>query len=334
MLVPNNLEKSRTNFVRMCGELACLLEVSATPKPGNVHRFSDFEDLRYEDFLGSAVSLGYFVEQLALKGLLLAENKISWQEIELGKTIKDAISYSNQFHMHGNTNLGIILLLCPLSVAAGLSFKNDDLFCNLAALRANVLKVMDHTTVEDAILVSDGISSISPGGLGKVDEYDVTDTKYAEELTSNNINLIQLMTYCKERDNICFELSQGYPISFDTGLDILLQTLKVTHDINLAIINSYISILAKYPDTLISRKYGKEKAKEISSQAMNIIRLGGALSLEGRRELEGLDIELREEDEKVNPGTTADIVAASIFIYLLLGGKFWQVPSFERGVVK
>jgi len=327
MFIHNNLEKSRTNFVRMCGELACLLEVSATPKPGNVHRFSDFEDLRYEDFLGSAVSFGYFIEELALKGLLLADGKISWNELELGKTIKETISNSNHFHEHGNTNLGIILLLCPLSVAAGMSFKNKDLFCDLASLRANISKVMDHTTIDDAIYVSEGISSISPGGLGKVEEYDVTDTKYREELEINKITLVQLMSFCKARDNICLELSQGYPITFDTGLDIMLQTLKVTQDINLAIINSYISILAKYPDTLISRKFGKEKAKKISAQAMDIIQLGGALSLEGRRELEGLDIELREEDEKVNPGTTADIVAASIFLYLLEGGKFWRLPT-------
>ncbi|MBN1329225.1 MAG: triphosphoribosyl-dephospho-CoA synthase [Candidatus Heimdallarchaeota archaeon] len=327
MYIPNDLNKSRTNFVRMCGELACLLEVSATPKPGNVHRFSDFEDLRYEDFLGSAVSLGYFIEELALKGILLAESKITWDTLKLGKTIKEAISYSNHFHEHGNTNLGIILLLCPLSVAAGLSFKKNDLFCDLASLRSNINKVMEYTTIDDAIYVSEGISSVSPGGLGKVEQYDVTDNKFSKELKDNEVTLVQLMSLCKERDNICLELSQGFPITFETGLDILLQTLKVTQDINLAIINSYIGILAKYPDTLISRKYGIKKAKRISAQAMEIIQVGGALSLEGRRELEGLDIELREEDEKVNPGTTADIVAASIFVYLLINGKFWHVPS-------
>ncbi|MFT5302427.1 MAG: triphosphoribosyl-dephospho-CoA synthase, partial [Mariniblastus sp.] len=40
--------------------LACLLEVSA-PKPGNVHRGADFEDVSFVDFATSAVVLGEMI---------------------------------------------------------------------------------------------------------------------------------------------------------------------------------------------------------------------------------------------------------------------------------
>ena len=82
-----------------------------------------------------------------------------------------------------------------------------------------------------------------------------------------------------------------------------------------------MAILSKYPDTLVKRKFGVEIAERISKRASDIINVGGALTLEGRRELEELDIELREAEEKINPGTTADIIASTIFVYLLSGGK-------------
>ena len=41
----------------VAAQLACLLEVSA-PKPGNVSPGRHFADLRYEDFLASALAIG------------------------------------------------------------------------------------------------------------------------------------------------------------------------------------------------------------------------------------------------------------------------------------
>ena len=321
MFSSSNTFKRLANHIRMCGELACLLEVSATPKPGNVHRFQDFAEIRYEDFLASSVSFGVWLEELAMKGLLLKENKISWQQMELGKTIKEAVKQSNYFHQRSNTNLGIILLLSPLSVAAGLTIQEEESNCNLDLLQKNALKVMKHTTVEDSISVSEAIANVSPGGLGKVDQYDVTEPSLENELRSDDVNLLKLMDIYQERDSVCFELALGYPITIKTGLAALKWSLAIRNDINLAIIDAYLAILSKYPDTLVKRKFGVEIAERISKRASDIINVGGALTLEGRRELEELDIELREAEEKINPGTTADIIASTIFVYLLSGGK-------------
>jgi len=307
------------NFIRMCGELACLLEVSASPKPGNVHRFSDFADLHYEDFLASSVSLGFWLEQLALKGQLLSQDRLTWAGLELGSTIRSAIEHSRLFHTRGNTNLGIILLFCPLAVAAGMS-SNGRTFISLDRLRSNVQTVMAHTTVQDAIHVSHGIALLSPGGLGKVSRYDVTGSSYQEELLTDNVSLLQLMQQCAERDTICFELSRGYPITFETGFPALRFALESSQDINVATLNAYLTILSKFPDSLIKRKFGTSQAEAISHRAAEILKMGGATTLEGRRELEAFDIELREE-EQLNPGTTADLIAATLFLHFLAGGK-------------
>ena len=321
MLTSEDLRKRLTNKIRMCGELACLLEVSATPKPGNVHRFRDFEDIRYEDFLASSISFGVFLEELALKGLLLREAKISWDEVNLGLIIKEAIKQSNFFHNRSNTNLGIILLLAPLAVAAGMSCNPKDEICDLIELKEAVNEVLLYSTVQDAIAVSEGIALAQPGGLGEVKEYDVNNPSTSQELLKNNITLLELMKKCKKRDNICLELADGYPITFDTGYTTLSRSYTICNDINLAIIDAYLDILSSYPDTLIERKFGPEKAKELAIRAKSIIKLGGSLTVDGRRELEEFDIELREEEEKINPGTTADLIASTLFIFFLSGGK-------------
>jgi triphosphoribosyl-dephospho-CoA synthase len=313
-----------TNYIRMCGELACLLEVSATPKPGNVHRFRDFFDLRYEDFLASSVTLGHFIEVLASKGCQIRKDPTKWSDLHLGVTIQEAIQQSNYFHKKSNTNLGIILLLAPLSVAAGLTFDSKTGTCNINDMRYAVIDVMKNTTVEDAIAVSEGIKLAEPGGLGEVSKYDVNDDSIRDELIQDNINLELLMLQCKDRDNICFELSQGYVITFHTGVPILSRTLQECKDINIASINTYLAILASFPDTLIKRKFGQELAVSISDKAKQISQLGGALTIEGRQALEEFDIEFSEETEKINPGTSADLVAATLFVYLLSGGKLWS----------
>jgi len=43
------------NQIARCAQLAMILEVSATPKPGNID--SDYADARFEHFLASAVGM-------------------------------------------------------------------------------------------------------------------------------------------------------------------------------------------------------------------------------------------------------------------------------------
>jgi len=49
--VSSFLDMYDPDFIAGSAELAMLLEVSATPKPGNVDRTHDFEDVTYEHFL-------------------------------------------------------------------------------------------------------------------------------------------------------------------------------------------------------------------------------------------------------------------------------------------
>ena len=83
-------------------QLACLLEVSA-PKPGNVSPGRHFADLRFEDFLTSAVAIGQPFTRVA--------------DQPLGETIRQAVE-ATACWTKTNTNLGMVLLLAPLARAA------------------------------------------------------------------------------------------------------------------------------------------------------------------------------------------------------------------------
>ncbi|MCK5625799.1 triphosphoribosyl-dephospho-CoA synthase, partial [Candidatus Bathyarchaeota archaeon] len=63
---------------------------------------------------------------------------------------------------------------------------------------------------------------------------------------------------------------------------------------------------------------GLKKAAEVSKKAAAIIRMGGLKTAEGKKALVTFDRELRL-DHKLNPGTTADLTAASLFIAILCG---------------
>jgi len=92
-----------------------------------------------------------------------------------------------------------------------------------------------------------------------------------------------------------------------------------SRSLNAAIIHTFLKVLAERPDTFISRKVGLEKARAISEDAKNILALGGAVTPKGRESLLLFDKKLREYGNNYNPGTTADITAATIALVLLNG---------------
>ena len=74
--------------------------------------------------------------------------------------------------------------------------------------------------------------------------------------------------------------------------------------------------LAEFPDSLIARKCGLERAEEVRTKAAAIRNLGGLTTIEGRCAAVGLDGFLRSDGHRLNPGTTADLIAACLFIAL------------------
>ena len=75
----------------------------------------------------------------------------------------------------------------------------------------------------------------------------------------------------------------------------------------------YLSYLKHYPDSLIERKYGLLKAREISDMISDLeMELCRSVN-PGGYESQLLEIDRHLKREQINPGTSADLTAASIF---------------------
>jgi triphosphoribosyl-dephospho-CoA synthase len=273
--------------VAAAGQLACLLEVSA-PKPGNVSPERHFHDTRYEDFLASAVAIGP-----ALAGA--GENP-------LGATIRRSVDATLRW-TRSNTNLGIVLLLAPLARAA---------LREGGSLRERLRAVLAETTVADAGEVYAAIRRARPGGLGEAKAEDVAGAP--------TVSLREAMALAAERDAIAREYVTDFALTFEIGVPAVLAARREGMAWSDTVVEAYLALLDEAPDTHIARKLGAPEAAAISLRARQVRAAGGTRSAEGRRALGILDAELRDERNRRNPGTTADLTCAALFVVILEGG--------------
>jgi triphosphoribosyl-dephospho-CoA synthase len=191
-----------------------------------------------------------------------------------------------------NTNLGIVLLIAPLAaVPAG------------QPLRPGLHGVLDRLDVEDSRLVYEAIRLAHPAGLGEVADQDVRDEP--------TLPLREIMALAAERDLIARQYVNGFELVFDKAVPRLCAALGQGHGLEQAIITCHLDLLARHRDSLILRKRGPEVADEVTRRARQILDTG--------RGVEEFDAWLREDGHARNPGTTADLVAAALFVALREG---------------
>ena len=273
--------------VAAAGQLACLLEVSA-PKPGNVSPERHFHDTRYEDFLASAVAIGPALEGAG--------------QHPLGVTIRTAVDATLRW-TKSNTNLGIVLLLAPLARAA---------LSRGGTLRERLSRVLKETTVADAAEVYAAIRRAHPGGLGESATEDVAEAP--------SVTLRQAMALAAERDAVAREYITDFALTFETGVPAVRAARQEGLAWTDAAVDAYLALLDTSVDTHIARKLGPAEAEQVSQRAHQIRAAGGSRSAEGRMALAALDAELRDPRNRRNPGTTADLTCAALFVVILEGG--------------
>jgi len=294
-----------------------ILEVSAYPKPGNVHRTADSSDTRYEHYLASAIAAGPYFREASERGVMIYKGKLDHSKAEVGKTIKDAVEKMLVWTGH-NTVLGSLMLLLPLSLAAGIALASQREKM-LKTLRDELHHIVRSTTPTDTLNFYEAIRKANPGGLGKVKKLDVNDPSSKREIHKKEITLFEVLKIASEYDSIAAEWISDYHITFDVGHPYFIKELKRTDDFNSATVHTYLKILTEFPDTLIARKMGTKKAEEVASQAKEILLSGGLTTLKGKRILTEFDEKLRKSGSKLNPGTTADLVSSVLAVSILEG---------------
>ena len=285
-------------------QLACLLEASA-PKPGNVSPGRHFPDARYEDFLASAAAIG---EPLAGAGTR-----------PVGATVRLAVEATSRW-TRSNTNLGVILLLAPLARAVGdIVGANSD-----TALRDALRRVLEATSVDDARDVYTAIRRAAPGGLGRATEQDVKDDP--------TMTLLDVMRLAADRDGVAREYATAFETTFGIGAPALDRARRDGLAWNDAVVETFLTLLAARPDTHIARRGGAARAEDASRLARSALAAGGVRSAGGRRAIDDMDRGLRDARHIGNPGTTADLTAAAIFVVLVGGG--WQTQGGRDAAIR
>jgi len=292
--------------VASLAQLACVLEASA-PKPGNVSPGRPFENLRYEDFVISALAIGRAFEGVAHQSI--------------GQTVRLAIESTREWTAT-NTNLGIVLLLAPLASAVngvGGHFwrtPSQTRDCPPKVTsdpidRARVRERLEQTTVEDARDVYAAIRLARPGGLGNAGAQDVADEP--------TMTLLEVMRLAADRDSIANEYASGFELTFTMGTPTLERARRDGLHWDDAIVETFLTLLAHTPDTHIVRRTGTAAAEQVSQLARDALSRGGVRSPDGRRAIDDMDRSMRDARHSLNPGTTADLTTAAIFV-VLLGG--------------
>ena len=266
-------------------ELALLLEVAGTPKPGNVDRHREYPDLRFEHFLAGAVGARAGFE-------LAAEGE------RLGVAFRTAVDGMSD-QRGGNTQFGAILLATPLVAAAG---RGD-----LSPERASA--VVRETTVADAADFYRAFEAVDvavedpPEGMEPLDVRRGSDAVPA--LEERGVTLTDVMERSAERDGVARELTGGFERSFATADALEAETGPVAD----RAATVFLDLLAEEVDTFVAIKHDRETAERVTERA--------------RAAREGeVDPETLAETfvaEGINPGTTADIVAAGLFVALERG---------------
>jgi triphosphoribosyl-dephospho-CoA synthase len=266
-------------------QLACALEVAAE-KPGNITPSHDFHDTSYEDMLRSAIAIG---PELA-----------GARERGVGETVLAVVEGSRRV-APANTNLGIALLLAPLAKAA----------LDGGPLRARLGATLRGLDVADTRAAYAAIRLSGASGLHERVEHDVRSVPA--------VGLRDAMASAAERDSVASEYVTDYALTFDTGVPALVAALGDGLAVREAIVELHLRLLDRVPDTLIARKGGAGAAAEVSAGAREVLAAGGVRTAEGRQALRGFDASLRGPGNALNPGTTADLVTATLFVALVEG---------------
>lgn len=294
--------------------LGLILEVSAYPKPGNVHRLRDFPDTKFEDFLISGVISYKYVRQAILRGKRNFPIKNVY-----GDLIYKAIRESTRVHGGGNTHLGALLMIIPIAVAIGQYIKVKSRIIHIKTLlnfSSKLVKV--YSTISDAIHLYRIIRMIKPSYITDKDDVGKYPSVYAKgyrtTLLREKLRFWDVLFASKDRDVIASEVTGGYPLTYDAVRYIKLK-MHDGVDWNSTVIDTFIYMLSKKIDTMIIRKFGYKVMDNIGLKALEILRAGGAENKLGLKKIVELDSELSSKG--INPGSTADIIATAISLYIL-----------------
>jgi triphosphoribosyl-dephospho-CoA synthase len=267
-------------------ELSLLLEVTGTPKPGNVDRHRDHPDLRFEHFLAGAVG--------ARQGLSPAADP----DRPLGAAFERSVEGMSH-QRGGNTQFGALLVLVPLVRTAS----QGDLS------PGGPERAVAGTTVDDAVAFYRAFEHVDvavedpPEGLEALDVRRGSGAEPA--LRERGLTLADVMELSADVDGVAAEWVSGFERTFEAAGWLLADDGPVPDRTS----HAFLRLLADEVDTFVVKTASREVAEEATERAR--------AALDGEEDPEALAEEFVERG--INPGTTADLTAGALFVALERG---------------
>lgn len=207
--------------------------------------------------------------------------------LSVGQRILGAVAATRKA-VGANTNLGIVLLAAPLCHAA--------LQARGRALRDALARTLASLTVGDARLAFRAIALANPAGLGRRRALDVRERPGA--------TLLAAMRLAARRDRVARQYATGYADVFAIGVRLLERSPQ---PIEAAASRLHMAFLRQFADSHIARKHGTAVAAGVRREARAIADTRAAL----------LRFDRSLKRRGLNPGTTADLVVASLLAWRL-----------------
>jgi triphosphoribosyl-dephospho-CoA synthase len=210
--------------------------------------------------------------------------------LPLGERVLGAVA-ATQNAVGLNTNLGIVLLAAPLCHAA--------LMHPRLLLPDAVAHTLARATRADARAVFQAIALAAPAGLGTRTTEDVRGAP--------RIGLVDAMRLAARRDLVARQYASNFGTVLKAGQISLRKDLALGLSIEAATTRLHMAFLRRFPDSHIGRKHGARVAASVRDEAQRVP--------DASRALRSFDRSLKKRG--LNPGTTADLVVASLLAHRL-----------------
>ncbi len=255
-------------------------------KPGNVGRHGDGHGMTRADFIKSAKAVTP----------ILCNHHFS-----LGKRILLGVE-ATLAAVHCNTNLGMLLLMTPV-------IRVFEQLASPANFQDSIKSLLKSLEREESRDIFAAISLANPGGLGKVDKYDVN--------SPGDIDIFAAMDAAKEWDLIALQYANGYREVINMGVKCLQTYHNRWNSVEWSVVACYLMYMASFPDSHIRRKHGSGVAELVQRKTVTVLDQFGKNENpdDAKDVLMAFDKELK--DSGINPGTCADLTVASLLLYRL-----------------
>jgi triphosphoribosyl-dephospho-CoA synthase len=303
------------------GQFAVMLDI-VTPKPGNVHRYYDHHDTRLVHFTASIARLGQPLFLAAQRGEELQRTPDT-AVVELGELIRLATQAT--IAPHGkNTLLGTLLLMIPLAASAGIGVGSSRF--TPEKLREGITRLLKESTVEDAVGLVHALQIAKPGGAtpkttkwtSKHESLDYRSPQTIVQLRTEGYTLRSYLELSAPYDAIAQEYATDFAYLFNALYPQFVHSLNRYTTAENATLSTFMWELSQRPDTFIQRKAGPDAAEEVRSQAHSLYtKMTRTPETQWLKLLAPFDKYLHSKGSQLNPGTTADLLSAAIFVALL-----------------